>query len=340
MTEQTENSTEKPESVRDSVAAAAAAAEMEVETPETPLEAQETPPEEAPEAEAPVETPEETPEAPEAPAVPDWWDNGRSGLWSDLSHEVQSYLNDTFAAREKAHTEAIEKDRIPDTMRTALRQVEDVSAGYGLTTEQGIQRLVQAQRMLAANPKHALAQLARDYGVDLSQFAAQEGETQQADPLQEMDNRVAAVVQQQLGAFQQQQAEAQTQKTLHDLKEWAEEKDDQGNLLRPHFDELQHLVKAEMDALLVQNPNMGWAALDKAYENVAALRAPAQDDLIAQRVEEALQKRAQEAAKAQNAAVSPKAGGSGTAPVTSGSKGSVIDDVHAAAADLASSARI
>ena len=337
MTDQAENSTEKTESVRDSVAAAAA--EM---TNEEVVTTEETAPVEAPEAESPVETPEETPEPPDVLARPEWWEEGRSGIWDDLSREAQSYLNDTFAAREKAHAEAIEKDRLPDTMRTALRQVEDVSAGYGLTTEQGIQRLVQAQRMLAANPRHALAQLARDYGVDLSQFAAQEGEPQQADPMQELDSRVAAVVQQQLGTFQQHQAEQQTQRTLHDLKEWAEEKDDAGNLLRPHFDDLQHLVKAEMDVLLAQNPHMGWAALDKAYENVAALRAPqvSQDDLISQRVEEALQKRAQEAEKAQKAAVSPKAGGSGASPASNGSAGSVLDDVRAAAADLASTARI
>ena len=335
MTDQDEKTTEieeTAESVRDSVVAAMA--EMTEETPE-----------EQPEA-APVETseevtedaPAETPEAPEPLARPEWWAEGRSGVWEGLSREDQEML----LAHEKAHTEAIEKERLPNEVRGALGQIESHAQMYGITTDQALTRLYRAQRMLESNPRHAIAHLAAEFGVDLSQFAAQVDESGQVQPAEDPLQAVRDVVRTELSGFQQHQADLQAQQRLAELQDWASEKDDSGNLLRPHFEELQHLVKPELDRILASNPGQNpWSALETAYDNVAAAKAvPDIDSLVNQRVEEALKARNAEAEKARKAAVSPASGASGSTRAPNGSAGSVLDDVKAAAAELGDSARI
>lgn len=342
MTDQDKNSTdteEKTESVRDAVAAAAA--EIEMEAPEAP-EAEPTTELTAETAEdaAPdeVETQEETEAAPDPVNRPEWWAEDRNGLWTALDREAQDYL----VARDRERTEAIEKDRIDPAVRGVLAQIEQNAQLYGATTEQALGRLFNAHRLLETNPRHALTEIARQYGIDLSQVAPSDGQNEQADdPVQQIRDVVTETVQQQLGQFQHNQQQREVGRSLSELERWSKETDSDGKLLRPHFEDLQYLVHAQLQQIQSQEPNgEPWEQLDRAYKAVERVKAPSEQERIDAAVKAALQARDNEAEKADKAAISPKAPASGTKTVANGSAGSVMDDVRASYQQLTGSGRI
>jgi len=319
------------QSVEDIVREAAAElAEPEKDT-ETEAAAEQAPEVEETKAEAPDEV------EPAIDTAPDWW-GGDVEVWSGLAPEVR----ETIEKREASHREAMEQASMPNEVQSYLDQVKDMSAAYGMTVEQGLARLVNANRMLLANPKHGLASLARDLGVDLAELGiAPDGDqTQQADPLL---TQVDQLLQSRLGQFQQAQEQQQINTALSELERWAGEKDANGAPLRPYFEELQPLVKTEMDRLLAANPNGDrWDALDNAYKTVSRIKTPVTDmeaeiEKRAQEKADALLKANQaEVAKAKSAAVSPASSASHVSN-DDAVPASVEDTVRQAAAELASS---
>jgi len=286
-----------------------------------------------------TETKAEAPEKvePVNDTAPEWW-GGDVEVWSGLAPEVRDHLE----KREASHREAMEQASMPNEVQSYLDQVKDMSAAYGMTVEQGLARLVNANRMLLANPKHGLASLARDLGVDLAELGiAPDGDqTQQADPLL---TQVDQLLQSRLGQFQQAQEQQQINTALSELERWAGEKDANGAPLRPYFEELQPLVKTEMDRLLAANPNGDrWDALDNAYKTVSRIKTPVTDmeaeiEKRAQEKADALLKANQaEVAKAKSAAVSPASSASHVSN-DDAVPASVEDTVRQAAAELASS---
>ena len=292
-------------------------------------ETKETTAETAPDT--PVEAEAEITE-PAALEVPAWMGDD-VGTWEALPREAQ----DRLVAHEKERTEAIERDRLPEGVGSWIDQVRDMSAAYGLTVDQGMERLVTAQRMLLANPKHGLAQLAQQFGVDPSQLAALsdgQGQTQtDVDPTQVVQD----IVRRELGQFQANQAEQKTQTALQELQVWTKETGEDGKPLRPYFEDLQHLVKPEMDRLLSENPHQDrWGALGKAYDNVARLKAPAVDveALASEKAKQLFEARQAEARKAQSASISPASSASGVVTDFSDKPKTVDDAVDRAYADL------
>lgn len=267
--------------------------------------------------------------------VPEWWD-GNVEVWSGLAPEVQA----TLEKREATRQEAMEKGAVPDAVRAVVGRIGEHAQMYGLTADQALDRLYQAQRLLETNPKHALAQLAKQYGVDPSDLGIADGDqTQQADPLLA---QVDQLLQNRLGQFQQAQEQQQIDTALSELERWANEKDASGAPLRPYFEELQPLVKAEMDRILAANPKGDrWDALDNAYKTVERIKAPATDmeaeiEKRAQEKADALLKAQQaEVAKAKKAAISPASTTSGVSN-DDAVPASVGDAVRQAAAELSS----
>lgn len=351
MTDQDEKTTENPEDTAENTAEAVETeqdtapvtvddavdrAYQELSADET-TETEDTSAEKAPDTS--VEAPAEEIAAPEKPATPEWWGDD-AGTWEALPREAR----DRLEAREKERTEAIERSAMPEGVGSWIDQVRDMSAAYGLTVEQGMERLVTAQRTLLANPTHGLSQLARQLGIDPSQLAAlsDQGQTQtDADPAL----AVQEIVRRELGNYQAQQAEQQTQKALHDLDEWSKEKGEDGKPLRPYFEDLQGFVKVEMDRLLAENPHQDrWGVLDKAYNAVARLKAPDVDvtALAEKKAQELYEAKQAEARKASAAAISPASSASGVVTDISDKPKSVDDAVDRAWDDLqrAEAARI
>ena len=303
-------------------------AQSEEKEPSEPAETREDAEKEPSEA-APVEaTPEPETPTPAAAEMPAYWGEDGMAVWSALTPEQQA----TVAAKDAANREAMEKDRLPDGMRGLLDQIGQNAQAYGVSAEDALERLFTAHRLLEQNGPEGILRLANQYRVDLSSLGAKAPDPQTPDdPAQQLLN----AVDQRLNAFAQQmqgqQAERQIQEQASEIEEWSKEVDASGTPLRPHFKAVEHLLPQAVQKVREDNPGLsGWKALETAYKRLEPLAAPQDvDALVAQKVEEALKVKAAEAAKAQQAAISPAAGVSGqNVPQTS--SGSIDDDLSAA----------
>lgn len=118
------------------------------------------------------------PAAKPAIGAPHSWPKEMQDKWASLPPDVQEFA----ARRDKESQAQISR------MGNQLKQYEPVSqvlerhqeafTRRGLTYQDGVHRLLDAQRQLDENPVAAIAAIARTYGVDLSMFGAKDGEGQ------------------------------------------------------------------------------------------------------------------------------------------------------------------
>lgn len=173
---------------------------------------------------------------PETDAVerPEAWSEAE---WTGLNPDVQRAI----ARREKDHLEALTARAEESNEATAYKQViapyADRFASHGLTPHQGIQRLLEWEKSLTANPVSALAQLAQLYGVDLGTLTS--STTQQQAPLR--DPRVDQL----LAERERDKAAAQARETAAIDAQIAAFKADSRN---PHFEQVRLVMAGMMQA--------------------------------------------------------------------------------------------
>lgn len=131
----------------------------------------------------PVEDQSPEPVAPEPaqPAIqaPVSWSAEMKAKFGTLPPDVQEYLNKRDSETHSAITRLGQQVKQTEPLTQILEQNRDTFTKYGLKFEDGIIALLKAQRELETNGPAAIQHLAREFGVDLSQFAApQEGEGQ------------------------------------------------------------------------------------------------------------------------------------------------------------------
>lgn len=100
-------------------------------------------------------------------------------------------------------------------------------------------RLVEAHDFLRSSPKEAIKWLADQYGVDLSSMNE---EQQPTDPRLEKLDKGFQSLNSRVEGFVSQQQQQEHAASLNRVGSFAEEKDAQGNLKRPYFDEVAQEV--------------------------------------------------------------------------------------------------
>lgn len=231
---------------------------------ETPTESTDKAP--AADATAQVEKPVsgEAEKAPlETVEPPKHWADADKALFAKAPKEIQQ----RWLARETEQQKGLDaKFQEIAGFKREREQLDELFSPLSRDLElNGISRVDFTRRMLGVHnilrddPKQAFRWLAEQYGFDLSTLNEQEQQNPQLDKLmkgfQGLETRV--------NGFVSQQTQAEQKANLDKVEGFATAKDDKGNLLRPHFDE----VAADI-LLLVKS---GAKDLDAAYNKAIRL---------------------------------------------------------------------
>lgn len=205
--------------------------------------------------------------APSIP-VPQSWSADVKDKWSTLPPDVQTYI----AKRESEAHEAITRQgselKAYEPVKQVIERNKDVFERAGVTADDGINRLLAAERLLEQNPVAAITQLAKAYGVDL---AAQFGGQANTDSAQTALHQRIAFLENQLNdtsnrISERERMEAQTQQqSVQSLIEtFAKDKSDWADLENDILAEITGIRAAINEGLF---PNLTPdQMLAKAYE--------------------------------------------------------------------------
>lgn len=247
-------------------------------------------------------------ETPEADSGPQRDERGR---FVGAAQEEEAPADDepqAEAAPEAAPAQVAEP-AAPDPVRTVLDEYKPLYAARGIAPDQAMRSLFEAQKILEERPAEAIAVLARQYGVDLRQFAPQPQTPAQPAARQTNDPAMAAVLQEvaQLKQFittQQQQAQAaEAQKVEQTIAQFA------ADPKHPHFPAVRHMMGALMQAGTAKDMNDAYEMACRAHPEVWKQIQAAEE---AQKAKAEAEKRAQAAAAAR--AKAPTLRGNAPAP--------------------------
>lgn len=246
-------------------------------------------------SDASTDTPASPAPAGEAPKPPVSWPQDKAEAWSKLDPDARDYILKREAEVAKGFQTTAEKYKPLEEVDRLLEPYKAKLEAEGLSPVQGIQRLLRAQDIMERNPIEGLNWLARSYGVNLGQLAAQPaGQEQTQQP--PIDPRVETLQQRldRIEADAASRAKLEAETFEQSLKQEVEKY--RTSPEHPYFDE----VRPQMAALL----NAGEAddvpdAYKKAVWLNEAVRARVLED-----------QRKAEATKAAEAAAKAKAAGS------------------------------
>lgn len=282
---------------------------------------------EAPATETQDQAPEKAPEPqPQAAAIeaPISWSAEAKQTWASLPPAAQEYiLKRETEAQEKLSQQGRELGQLTP-LREVVEHHSDIFQRNGVTPEDGIARLLGAERMLEENPVAAIEQLASAYGVNLAMFAPAANQSEAA--LRQQIAQLEARLNETSKSIREREwREAQTtqKQTLSEIERFASDKSDWPELENDILTEITG-IRANIDAGLIQ-PLSTQQILEKAYEraqrNNPAVWQKKQDEerkaAEAKKVEEA-RKRADEAKRANVVNIK--------SPVVSGKTINTMDD--------------
>ena len=187
--------------------------------------------------------------------APVHWPKDMADDFNSWTPQIQNTFMTRYRAMEADHTkktqniakyrkrnEEIDKIFVPRQQQLELAGIDEVGA---------IKQLFAAQDVLVNNPLEGIKWLAKTYGVNLSEVINDPSiDDEPADPqVQQLQNQVS-----QLTAFiqnqqtqNQQSVQANTQQAID---QFAQEKDANGNIKHPHFDQVRNVM-----GTLIQNGN-------------------------------------------------------------------------------------
>ena len=247
------------------------------------------------------------------------WKGSAKVKWDRLPREVQAEIAERHQATEQA--------------RAAFAPVEQAIAPYkeawmrdAGSVEAAIGQLGQFYKLYLDNPVGLIQHIARTRGIDLGAPPGQQQPQGGApQPAPNIDSLVAAAVQQHLAPLQERFAQTENQQLQDTISAFA------ADPKHPFFQD----VKVHMGQLLAAGTAKN---LDEAYEQATWANSTIRAHLLTQQQEQSKAKQAAEVARARAAqAASPRGSplpGGGNAAAANGSA-SVLDDVRAAAAEIA-----
>lgn len=289
-------------------------------TEEQPEIEQEQPETEAQEVTEPVEQTEQA-EVEETAAdvediAPSSWKKDVSEKWADLPAEVKAEINRREADYHKGIEQYKHQYEAMQPVANVIQQNQDLMQAAGVNPEVAISHLMNAHRVLTygsqEQKQQAIAQIARDSGIDLSKVV----------PAAPIDPQVQQLMAQnrQLQQFQQQTIAQQQNAVQSQIQAFAQQPEHE------HFE----AVKSDM-AIMLQN---GMAQdLKEAYDKAVWARPDLRQSLVQKQRTEAETRATMQAQKqrAKSAAVGVK----GSSPSSTGAipDSASLEDTIAAAVD-------
>ncbi len=232
-----------------------------------------------------------------------WTDAG--DVWKAAGAKAQQYAFEREQEMRAGVEPLLPKAKLADEISQAAEPYMNTIRGLGVTLPNAVKGLMEADHQLRTLP-HAqkiqyLAQVARSYGIDLSQPLDLQAQPNQApvDPHFSAFQNELVAVKGQLTAFQEAQRQQEDLRVQGEIKNFAKDKP-YFELLRPHMSALLQEAGAKQENLSLQDAYD--QALSKFDELAEAQRIATQAKTSAEKRETA--NRAAQAAKA--AAVSVK----------------------------------
>lgn len=271
----------------------------------------------------------------EAPAH---WPAADREMFAKQPPEVKQYLLGRHKAMEADYTKKMQ-ELAP--MRRMGEELDDIFKDYdaemkqtGITRAQAIRELVGLHARLKADPVEGLKYIAGLSGIDLKQLAnAPAADPAGESPIVKELRSTVSRLEGQLKTFTGQQGEQQLNARLSEVQQFAEEKDAQGQLKRPYFDEVAKDVAVIIHASRANGEKL---SLQDAYDRaVYANPTTRQKVLAAQDAERRTREEAERKAKADAArrAAAGNVEGEGSATALNKTEGSLRGDLEAAMAD-------
>jgi hypothetical protein len=197
----------------------------------------------APVTENAVQTAETTQEqAKPAIDAPISWTAEQKAKWASLPPDTQAYIAQRDKESHEAITRAGQQIKAFEPIGKVIEQFAHVFQKNGLQPHDGIARMMAVNEMLETNPRSAIEQIARAYGVNL------QGETaQEASP---GDARVAELeaelgkIKTHLTAQQRQQYEAESTALAREIADFANDPKNP----RPHFESVRKVMAGLMQS--------------------------------------------------------------------------------------------
>lgn len=258
-----------------------------------------------------------------AGAPPVSWAADAKGQWASLSPAVQAAV----LKREQEASNGIRQysDQVKLYER-AISPIAQEAQRRGLTTEDGIQRLLDGQRFLETQPAQAILWLSKQHGIDLAELASNPPAFQQ----QARPDPAFAQVSQTVSTLQERLAQMEFNSNLSVAQNWAASK--------PHYADVEESLPDFIREVQRSDPSLtGTALLDKAYDRAIWLNPDVRTKIQAAERETAEKARQSElqakSEQARKAAVSVKGASAAAAPPrkpAGNDDGSVYDDVRAA----------
>ena len=248
---------------------------------------------------------------PAQPAIeaPHSWSAEMKAKWAALPPEAQTYIAQRERETHQAITRAGEQIKQFEPIRGVIEQHADLFQRAGVAPADGIGRLLAAERLLERDPRAAIEQIARAYGVDLSGAP----QTPESQTIAELRHKLAQI-EGTLTSQAQQAQQAQQADLARSIE--AASKD------LPHFEEVKPLVAGILSAGAVPEgdvPAMIRAAYDMAIHAKPEIRERIQKDQRAQEEAKAkaeAEKRAADARKAASLNVKSNTGSAPARPMT------------------------
>ncbi len=168
---------------------------------------------------------------------PSGWSKEAQALWDTLPPAVKADAVRREAEVAKGFNEYREKTAQLTEIEQAIAPVRHILQQNGITTSaQAVKRLLDWENMIRSNPRQAIPQLARQYGVDLSQLAQGSSEAP-SSAAQEIPAHLRPVfdqfgqVAQEVNSIKGELQRSREEKVSQDLASFAKDK--------PHFEKVR-----------------------------------------------------------------------------------------------------
>ena len=257
--------------------------------------------------------------------APEHWPSDDRELFAGQPKEVQQWMLDRIKAQDGDYTK---KTQEIAPLRNSIQRWQGYLTQIGQTPEYAFDLLMGAeQRLRSGTPQEKVAviqALANDYGVPLEGFAPPQGEAGEPDEQQLLQNAINQAIQpyqqqlEQMQGYMSHQQQAATQAQVNTIQQqvtaFAGEKDGQGQLAHPYFNDPG--VQDMMTMLAQQEQASGrQPQLQDLYDRAIWAVPAVKDKLLKVQQSNAEQQQRERVEKAKNAGASVSSGG-GAAPPT------------------------
>lgn len=236
---------------------------------------------EAPVTENAVQTAETVVEqAKPAIDAPISWTAEQKAKFASLPPDTQAYIAQRDKESHEAITRAGQQIKAFEPIGKVVEQFAHVFQKNGLQPHDGIARMLAVNEMLEANPRNAIEQIAKAYGVNLQGMTDEQNASPESQRIAELEARLAKQ-ESHLTAQLRQKQEAEEQALAREIADFAKDK--------PHFETVRKVMAGLMNSGAAET-------MQDAYD-----RAIYADPTIRQSLQVEAQKAAEEKRKAEEA---------------------------------------